>query len=101
MNATKFFELYFEKGIDQLNDKDLIYAKIDDSTIEAANDYLMDENISHEMSSEPSAPPLEILESEVEVPKSLSPLSFVVEKNIQDFTENLTQGKKARENEIH
>ena len=99
LNATKFFELYFEKGVDQLNDEDLIYAKIDDSTIEAASDYLMDENISHEMSSEPSAPPLEMLESEVEVPKSLSPLSFVVEKNIQDFTENI--GKKARENEIY
>ena len=86
LNATDFFESYFERGLN-----------FHDKSAGEATDYMIDEDIPHEMSSEPAAPPLELSESEIEVAKTVSPLSFLGETKVENYSEE----KKVKENEIY
>ena len=81
LNATKFFEVYLEKGIN-LNEADLVHA-----TLEEFDEVTkFDENIPREMTSEPT-PPLES-EIEIEIPKTVSPLpSTQFEIEIENYPE--------------
>ena len=91
LNATKFFEVYLEKGIN-LNEADFIYAVLEESADEATN-YKVDENIPREMTSEPTTPSLES-ETEIEIPKTVSP-SPSLEIDIENYPEE----KKVEEEE--
>ena len=90
LNATKFFEVYLEKGIN-LNDTDLVHATLEKSDEET--NYKFDENIPREMTSEPTAPSLES-EIEIEIPKTVSP-SPSLEIDIENYPEE----KKVEEEE--
>lgn len=86
LSAVDFFESYFERGLN-----------FHDKSAGEATDYMIDEDIPHEMSSEPAAPPLELSESEIEVAKTVSPLSFLGETKVENYSEE----KKVKENEIY
>ena len=84
LNATKFFQFYLEKG-PNLNETHLVHATLEKSDEET--NYKFDENISREMSSEPTAPSLES-EIEIEIPKIVSPSpSLEVEIDIENYAE--------------
>ena len=72
LDATKFFEIYLEKGL-PLDEADLSYALHDESNekIDEISDKL-DEVIVREMSSEPTAPMLETEKIETELPVTTS-----------------------------
>ena len=92
--ATEFFEKYFVKGLN-FHKEDFVYSTLDKS-VGGPVGYVTNEDITHEMSPEPTAPPLE-LEPEIEVAKITSPLSFTAEKL---EVENYPEEKKVKENEI-
>ena len=74
LDATKFFEIYLEKGV-VLDEADLNYALLEEPSEESNKvTNKLDEISLREMSSELTAPSLEP-EIEVEVPKIMSPLS--------------------------
>ena len=116
LNATKFFEVYLEKG-ENLNSDDLVHATLEE--VDEVTDYKFDEKFipRRMMSSEPieikekadevakfdfnvesTLPqPIEILsESEIEIPKTVSPSpspQFEIE------VENYFEGKKVYDEE--
>ena len=93
--ATEFLEKYFLKGLN-FHKKDFVYSTVDKSVGEAV-DYVSDEDITHKMTTEPTAPPLE-LEPETEVAKMVSPVSFTAEK--LQVEKLFPEEKKVKENQI-
>ena len=87
LDATKFFEIYFEKGSHDLVGDELAYA-----TLEKID---LDENISREMSSEPVVPPLELTTIETnEISKVVSPSSSLeVEVDLENYPEEKVVGE--------
>ena len=88
MSAFDFFMKYFMYGLNINNENVLL-------NISKSVDYVSDDdNLDNKMSSEPSAPSIE-LEPEVGVAKTLSPLSFTAES-----LENIDSPKKVKQNKI-
>ena len=101
LNATKFFEVYLEKG-EKLSETDLVHATLKE--FDEVTNYKFDEKIiPQRMTSEPTAPtvPTEFdwivpaksepeSEPEIEVPKIVSPLPS---KQFEIEVENYPEGK--------
>ena len=98
LNATKFFEVYLQKG-QNLSDSDLVHATIKEVD-EVTNDKFDEKFIPRKMTTEPTMTlPLESteikkmssepeLESEIEIPKTISPLpSQQFEIEIENYPE--------------
>ena len=96
MSAHDFFMKYFLKGLN-FDNKDFVIFNTNKS-IGYVSDDDHDDNITHEMSTEPSAPTLELEldpEPEVGIAKIISPLSLV------ETLENIDSPKREpKENQI-
>ena len=92
LSAFDFFMKYFMYGLDINNKNAVVLNK--SKSIDYVSDDDDDDNSDDKMSSEPSAPALE-LEPKVEIVKTLSPLSFTAEP-----LENIDSPKKVKQNEI-
>ena len=88
MSAFDFFMKYFMYGLN-INNENVLLNK--SKSVDYVSD---DDNLDNKMSSEPSAPSIE-LEPEVGIAKTLSPLSFTAEP-----LENIDSPKKVKQNEI-
>ena len=88
MSAFDFFMKYFMYGLN-INNENVLLNK--SKSVDYVSD---DDNLDNKMSSEPSAPSIE-LEPEVGIAKTLSPLSFTAES-----LENIDSPKKVKQNEI-
>ena len=88
MSAFDFFMKYFMYGLN-INNENVVLNK--SKSIDYVSD---DDNPDNKMSSEPSAPTLE-LEPEIGISKTLSPSSFEAEP-----LENIDSPKKVKQNEI-
>ena len=104
LNATKFFEVYLEKG-EKLNKLDLVHATLKE--FDEVTNYKFDEKfIPRRMTAEPTAPAAEFdwtvvssksePKSEIEVPKTLSPLPS---QQFEIEMENYSEGKIKAEEE--
>ena len=91
LSAYDFFLKYFLKGLNFSNE-DFVIFNTDKSTGYVSDDD--HDDIIHEMSPKPTAPTLE-LEPEVEITKTVSPLSSTAET-----LENIDSPKKVKENQI-
>ena len=96
LSACDFFMEYFLKGLNVNNENFVTFNN--NKSIGYVSDDDNDDNITHEMSTEPSAPTLHLeLEPEhkVEISKTVSPLSLVEELEIIDSPK-----KEVKENQI-
>ena len=90
MSAFDFFMKYFMYGLNVDNENAVFLNN--SKSIDYVSD---DDNPDNKMSSEPTAPTLE-LEPQIEISKKLSPLSFEAEPTL----ENIDSPKKVKQNEI-